>query len=322
VRQLAERAVSAYDVPDPSLRLIAHAWNTTYRVDSGDGKRYLLRIHRAPVTSVDQIGAELAWLDALSRETDLLVPQVVRRRDGRAAAVEKAAGASRVCVLFRWISGRFLEAGLRPVHLDRVGRLLARLHEHAATYTLPAGVRSRRLYGVDDQSWHDTDPLSLRTVERLAGEIDEVYGAGAGVVVRAVLQRVRRARVQLGEGPDEFGLVHGDLHQENFLFAGGRVAAIDFDDCGFGHHAYDLAVPVAELLFHPDIGELRAALLAGYRSVRPLSQAAETSIETFMELKRTQLMFWTLERRTGATAHRWRRDVELDLDALRRFLEP
>jgi Ser/Thr protein kinase RdoA (MazF antagonist) len=180
---VAERAVSSYDVPDPSTRLVAHAWNTTYRVDSGDGKRYLLRVHREPVTSVDQIGAELAWLDALSRDTDLLVPQVVRRRDGRAAAVETAAGASRVCVLFRWISGRFLEAGLRPAHLDQVGRLLARLHEHAA-------------------------------------------------VVRGTLQRVRRARVELGDGPGEFGLIHGDLHQENFLFAGGRAAAIDFDDCG------------------------------------------------------------------------------------------
>jgi hypothetical protein len=39
---VAERAMSAYAVPDPSLQLIAHAWNTTYRVDSGDGDRYLL----------------------------------------------------------------------------------------------------------------------------------------------------------------------------------------------------------------------------------------------------------------------------------------
>lgn len=31
------------------------------------------------------------------------------------------------------------------------------------------------------------------------------------------------------------GLIHGDLHQENYLFCRGAVGAIDFDDCGYGH---------------------------------------------------------------------------------------
>jgi Ser/Thr protein kinase RdoA (MazF antagonist) len=249
------------------------------------------------------------------------VPGVVSRRDGRAAAVETAAGVSRVCVLFGWTHGRFLEDGLRPVHLRRVGALLARLHDHTGTYTLPAGVTARRLYGADEPSWYVADPVGPPTVDRLAALIEDVYGAGSGALVRAALERVRAAGAALGEGPDEFGLVHGDLHQENFLFtAGGRVAAIDFDDCGFGHHAYDVAIPVAELSFRPDIADLQAALLAGYRAVRPFSPAAERSIPTFVQLKRIQLMFWNIDRRAGATAHRWRRDVATDLAHLRSFL--
>jgi Ser/Thr protein kinase RdoA (MazF antagonist) len=321
LRAVAQRALAGYDLPGPSARLICDGWNTTYRVDAADGQRFLLRLQRAPVTSVDRIAAELAWLDALGRDTDLVVPAVIRRRDGRAAAVEAAAGASRVCVLFRWTRGRFLEDGLRPVHLRRVGALLARLHDHAGTYTLPAGVTARRLYGVDEPSWYVADPIGPPTVDRLVALIDDVYGAGSGALVRAALERVRAVGAGLGEGPAEFGLVHGDLHQENYLFtAGGRVAAIDFDDCGFGHHAYDVAIPVAELSFRPDIGDLQAALLAGYRAVRPFSAAAEASIPTFVQLKRIQLMFWNIDRRAGATAHRWRRDVAADLVRIRHFL--
>jgi hypothetical protein len=43
-------------------------------VDTADGSRLLLRLHRAEVTGVDQIAAELAWLDALARDTALPVP--------------------------------------------------------------------------------------------------------------------------------------------------------------------------------------------------------------------------------------------------------
>ena len=34
----------------------------------------------------------------------------------------------------------------------------------------------------------------------------------------------------LAEGPEIFGLIHGDLQVTNFLFSAGRVAAIDFAD--------------------------------------------------------------------------------------------
>lgn len=95
------------------------------------------------------------------------------------------------------------------------------------------------------------------------------------------------------------------------------MTAIDFDDCGFGHHSYDIAIPVAELRWREDVGQLRTALPAGYRAVRPLSAAAEASIDAFMELKRIQLTFWTLDRRTEDMADSWRAELEVDLDGLR-----
>jgi Ser/Thr protein kinase RdoA (MazF antagonist) len=62
---------------------------------------------------------------------------------------------------------------------------------------------------------------------------------------------VRQAQRELGASPDVFGLIHSDLHQENYLFHRGRVRAIDFDDCGWGHFVYDLAVTLSELQHLP-----------------------------------------------------------------------
>ena len=256
LRATAARALAAYPLVEPVHTLVSDGWNTTYRVDTPDGRRHLLRVHRGGVTGVDQVEAELAWLDALARDTDLPVPRVVRRRDGAPAAVVDG----RVCVLLSWTPGRFLEDGLRPVHLRRVGGLLAALHEHSRTWSVPPGVEVRPLYGVDDRSWRDPDQLGEASVARVSAVAQDAYGADAGAVVRAVLTRVRDTADGLGRGPAGYGLLHGDLHQENFLFtAGGRVAAIDFDDCGAGHDAYDLAIPVAELSFRPDVADLRAA---------------------------------------------------------------
>ena len=49
------------------------------------GKRYVLRIHRAGTPTVESVGAELAWLAALRRDTALEVPAPVPTRDGIAA---------------------------------------------------------------------------------------------------------------------------------------------------------------------------------------------------------------------------------------------
>ena len=54
LRRLATTALAAYDlpaVPAPRLRLLAHLYNTTFRVDTADGQRYVLRIHRAGTPS-------------------------------------------------------------------------------------------------------------------------------------------------------------------------------------------------------------------------------------------------------------------------------
>ncbi len=87
------------------------------------------------------------------------------------------------------------------------------------------------------------------------------------------------------------------MHHYNLLFGRGTVQVIDFDDCGFGPVLYDPAVALNELLERANYPALRAALLAGYRRVRPLSAAHEATLDTFIALRQVQDALWMVEAR-------------------------
>ena len=87
--ELAKRALEEYDYSDYSLMFIRHSDNVTFKVEGSNLDSYLLRIH-IPIT--DAMGAhgtdsnmvlsELLWLEALSRDTNLVLQKPIRNRAG------------------------------------------------------------------------------------------------------------------------------------------------------------------------------------------------------------------------------------------------
>ena len=72
---------------------------------------------------------------------------------------------------------------------------------------------------------------------------------------------------------------------------------IDFDDAGFGWHAYDFAVA----LHGHEAGVLprvvRRALIEGYRQVRPVSDETVALIPLFLLIRTLASIGWTAARR-------------------------
>jgi Ser/Thr protein kinase RdoA (MazF antagonist) len=85
---------------------------------------------------------------------------------------------------------------------------------------------------------------------------------------------------KIGEAPDVFGLIHGDLHGENVLFHEGAIRAIDFEGCVWGHYLYDVAVA----LFHLP-PEKAALFLRGYRLHHDWSSQQRRALEAFYALR-------------------------------------
>ena len=313
LRSLAASALTEYPVRPRQLVALTHAENATFRVDEPGGDRFVLRIHRAtgspfhPPRTPAEISSEMLWLAALRRETDLSVPEPIAALDGSLVTSAWVEGVpeARTCVLFRWRPGRFLDAGLRPMHLEAVGRFMALMHDHTVQSHPPRGFERWRIGSItEDVAAYARD------------QIDANVGSAAVAIVEDTMQLVRRTQEQLGTEGDRFGLIHGDLHQENYFFRDGVVCAIDFDDCGWGWFAYDLAVPLSELRTRPDYEALREALLRGYRTMRPFPADHERHVEAFYTLRVLQLTLWLIEQREHPAFRGWESHVRAGLHEL------
>lgn len=300
------RALEAYAISPARLVPLGHMENTTFRVDATDGDAYVLRIGRVtgspmhPPRRAEEVWSEMTWIAAVRSDTGLAVPEPVPAADGSPVTIVEMEGIPepRVCVVLRRLPGRFVDAGLTPSHLERVGEFTARLHAQAAGFVPPPGFSRWRLEDVSDEA--------AAYVTDLVGE---QCGREAASLAASTIELVRRTRRELGTGADVFGLIHSDLHQENYLFHRGRVGAIDFDDCGWGHFVYDLAVTMSEIEWRPDSDALRAGLLRGYQAVRPLPADHERSLEAFHALRSLKLTLWFIEQRDQPGFAGWEADV-------------
>jgi len=321
--------LTSFGVQDTGLTLLRHEANTTFRVETVAG-RFLLRINRPNVHTHETIESEMAWLTALRRETDLGVPEPVRSRDGSFVVVVEDAGVPvpHACVLMRWLDGRFSDRRLTPAQLRRVGALEAHLHDHAESWAPPPGFRRPRVDTVTDAgkiasiagsaaASFPGDHPTTDDAERCLRLVEALISADAAALVADALDPVRETTRRLAQTPGSFGLIHGDLHSENFLFHDGAVRAIDFDDCGWGFHLYDLAVTLWELEERPRYCELRDALLDAYAERRALPHDHTTHLQALFVLRRMQMLTWALEsRRHPAFRDRWQAWARDELDAI------
>ena len=264
LRALAARALPAWGLADASLRLLNHGYNTTFRVEVPDGRRFALRVNVIPTKTEAHLLAEVAWLAALSAETDLTVPTPQRTRDGEWAARVPSPdhGRDLPVVLFSWLDGRNLGAKPSIRRLHAVGRAMARLHEHAATWRPPAGAELPLF-----------DDVLTDLPNRLGGH--PALDAEASAVLTAAYARAQELQDR-AFAADEIIPLHADLHGGNLKWHRGRLSVFDFDDAGLGVPALDLAIAVYYLR---DDAAAEDALKAGYAGVRPLPRVSPDVFE-------------------------------------------
>ncbi len=305
LRRVAQRALADYGIAHAEMKLLSHSQNTTFRVKLPSAtaeaasaapyvaNQFLLRVHGSDrhgpdLAAAEAIAAELAWLAALRRDTQLAVPEPVATTAGSFITVVSDAGLpqARVCSLLRWLAGRCYFDSPRPTHLYKVGAMMAHLHEHAQQWPLPPGFRRFR--------W-DRDGLFGDTIG---------FGGVSGTATWALIppdqhdllartrERVEQTMQDLGQGPSVFGLIHADFHLDNVIFDHGEARPIDFDDCGFGYWLYDMAVSLWLYRMKPDWPVWRAAFLTGYASVRPLPTDQLPYLDDFIAAREVSIALW------------------------------
>jgi len=335
LKRLALKALTAYDVQEPRLKALQHEGNTTFRVDSANGERYMLRIHHPALRTVETVRSEMMWLAALRRETDLVVPEPITTLDGNLLTVTNVTEIPepRICVLFRWIDGRFLDHRLTSSQLERVGAFMARLQLHGAQFRPPAGFVRGRLDNLTEAARRmagqgTNETLIRQQIDNPVDEsaaihlVAEICSPEDGARVAALIRKAREVQQVVGQTSETFGLIHGDLHQGNYFFHNGQVRAIDFDDCGYGYYLYDMAVTLSEVNWRKNTPELRKGFLKGYHSIRELSSEHEGYLDMFIAFRDLQLIIWKIEmRHHPAFRDGWASNVKEMLQDIKNFLE-
>ena len=276
LRSVAIAALHQYPLEVARLRLLNHGFNTTYRVDTTDGRRFALRLNVNSRRTPQNLAAEAAWLAALGAETDLWVPVPQRTNEGALTTevFSPDLGRSLPVALFSWLPGSDLGDAATPDQLRAVGRATAVLHEHGERWQLPPGAELPAIDSVlMDVPYHLGD--DHRLLSRADHDVIDTAFAHVQAHIDALFAGARRQPL------------HADLHVWNLKWYRGRLIVFDFDDSGIGVPAQDLAISAYYL--RDDAGQ-EAALLEGYQEMRPLPAFSTDQYEAMVASRNLVLL--------------------------------
>lgn len=267
LRGAALAAASQYPFEVRTVRLLMHGYNTSFRIDTVDGRRLAMRINVNSHKTEANLAAEVAWLAALASEPAITVPTPQPTRSGelRARVRFESLGRELPVVVMSWLPGKDMGDG-SPESYRALGRLTARLHEHTESWQLPAGADFPSLRGaLVDVPNRLLDEHPATTADQRA-----VFAATLDQVQRCYDEVFARKRSRP---------IHADLHGGNVKWLRGRLAVFDFDDACDGVPVQDLAISAYYLR---DAPELEEALLAGYEDIRPLPTFTSEQFEAIV----------------------------------------
>lgn len=303
MQALARAALAQWDIEPQGLRLIKYRENAVFEVTAVDGRRYALRIHRSGYHTDAELRSELEWMRALAAD-GFEVPAIVATRAGALFTRVAHSGVPepRQVDLFEWVQGRQLgsieeglagdeDANVRAFGI--VGALAARLHEQTARWTLPPGFTRH--------AWDAAGLMGEHPYWGRFWELEALSDAERTLLLRA-RDRIRLDLEALERSPRVYGLIHADFVPENILVDGARVRVLDFDDAGFGWHLFEIATSLYFQMGEPYFDAICDALIAGYRSVRALSEEDLARLPLFLAARGTTYLGWVHTRQETETA--------------------
>lgn len=284
---VAQKAVGLIESASPlTPRLLNHSENTTYLLsDAAGNEKKILRVHRTEYHSPEAIRSELLWIDALREDAGVHTPRILPGKNGKRIHLVSTDDVpdGRQCVFFEFLEGEEPdEENLLPA-FPNLGEVTARMHRHVKNWTLPEGFERfswnvETAFG-DNPHWGhwQNGPNLNEERNRLLDHLVSVMSSRLN---------------NFGTSHDRFGLVHADMRLANLLIYNGDTRVIDFDDSGITWYLYDLATALSFMEERPDVPELVAAWLEGYRRVETISQEEEDEIPTFLMFRRMLILAW------------------------------
>ena len=283
LRPLAERVLKQYGIERATLRQMTGASNTIFRVDTADGRRYVLRM-TAPKScgSPSLIRSEIQWLRALSEDPEISVPHPVAARNGDYVISVQAPGVpgERHCALFTWLPGTMLADRLTPDNVRLQGQLAARLHRHAAGFRPTDGFDLGRYETVFPYSNPARPPVE--PIVMFDGTRSDLFPPSRLDAYRRAHDHIQSVIDRLYSSGEPVRVIHNDLHVWNLKIHRGEIQAFDFEDLLWGHPVQDIATALYYYRYRKDHPLLIDAFRDGYESVAPWPETEPGQVEALI----------------------------------------
>ncbi len=237
----------------------------------------MLRLHAGIETATDRpsdiwrepqvIESELLWLNAIAHDTNITVPKPIQNRFGEWVTnfTQTETGLTIPCSLLQWINGNHLSGEPTSLQIKQLGTLMARLHQHSNSWSLPSGF---------SRPTHDVEQIKSATSQLGILVQNKVISAGDYQVFQNAAVQVQTFMAELQQTRSTWGLIHADLHQGNYLLHDEEVRPIDFSRCGFGFYLYDIGQAV---------GDIEAPLRSHFLKATPVCDRCQPTIKLLLK---------------------------------------
>lgn len=276
---LLSYAQERYDIGEAiECTFLNYGLNDTYLLRTSSGK-YILRVYRLGWRSLSDILYELDLLLHLHRK-NVPVSFPLAMKDGALLSTLNTLEGPRQVVLFTYAEGK-----MPPGPQD----------ETYETYSLHYGRVVAQIHNAldDFSSQHarfhlDLDHLLDKPIQTILPALadrpeDQAY-------LLRVVASLKEQVARLPASELEWGACHGDLHGGNAHATEEQLTFFDFDGCGPGWRAYDIAVFLWSREESHQDEKLWEVFLAGYMQHRTLQPVDLAAVPVFVAIRQIWLL--------------------------------
>lgn len=267
---IVSRMLPQYEIGEAtSCQFWNRGLSDVYLVETQTNK-YILRVSHHHWRSKSDIDFELELLDFL-QQRQLPVAYPIRTTDGRLSIEINAPEGKRYVTVFTYAPGQVALGDLNPTQSLKLGETVARLHQASGDFCSNSHRQPLTLEYLLDDSLEAIAPFLQHRTQDL----------------RELIDAIAQIKYQLQDFPKEppfWGICWGDPHSGNAHFTpADEVTLFDFDQCGYGWRAFDIAKFLQVSLSAGISKKVREAFLAGYQAVQEVTDNELTSLQAFTQ---------------------------------------
>ncbi|WP_146553487.1 phosphotransferase enzyme family protein [Rummeliibacillus sp. SL167] len=284
---VAEEAMELYkELKGFHLKFLDYSENFTCLAYNDSGQKYILRVNRPFYHEKHQIKAEIAYIQNIAKQSPIQVALPIQTINGAYVNEHKIDNKIYYSTLFTFLNGSKPNENGTEIfrQFELLGQITAKMHKHSIENAVYYNTFDRMSW--DEEMilgdhpkwgrWQDGKGLTDSRIEKYS----------------LAVELIKLKLKVYGKSTMRYGLIHADLRLANLLVAEDGIKVIDFDDCGFGWYLYDLATALSFIEHLRHTPQLISAWIKGYEKERLLTSADKSMIETFVLMRRLQLIAW------------------------------